>query len=172
MTASDISALFAILISVLALLFTFLNFKRERNKINQDLIFQEKISAYKDLISQANQTYESLYPLVTKVQEFEGTPEEWLSFFVEVRAEYSNLGYEFQKLLFKHLPILPNEIYKEMDKFCTKIIEFVTITIDCNSETTMKSYNNLEKKLHKIIDCTRADLNVDKLNIVLSKRLQ
>ncbi|WP_300567285.1 hypothetical protein [Flavobacterium sp.] len=172
MTSSDVTAFFAILISVLALLFTFLNFRREKNKINQDLIFQEKITAYKDLIFQANQTYELLYFLVEEVQSYEGTDKEWENNFDKVCGQYYNHGYEFQKLLFKYMPILPNEIYKEMDKFCTSTIGFVTSSFHCNSNATIQSYDNIEKKLHKIIDYVRTDLNVDKLNVVLSDRLK
>lgn len=171
MISSDIIAVSASIISVLALLFTFLTFKRERNKTNQDFIFQEKIAAYKELIFQANQTYELFYQLVEEVQSYKGSEENWNDFFENECGLYYNLGYDFQKILFRYIPILPNKIYKEMDEFCTEIIFFTTSSYHCNAHITSEAYDKLEITLQKIISLVRTDLNSDRLNIVLSKRL-
>lgn len=47
LTSSDIIAITATIISIFAFILTFLSYRRERSKSNQDLLYQEKISAYK-----------------------------------------------------------------------------------------------------------------------------
>ncbi|WP_333600412.1 hypothetical protein [Flavobacterium sp.] len=171
MTSSDNLAIFASVISIIALLIPFLSFRRERNKSNQDFIFQEKVLAYKDLIFQASQTYEQLFFLVEELQEFEGTKEEWEVAHGEECGRYYSLGYDFQKVIFRNIPILPNNIYKEMDSFSHEAIHFVTSAFNCNSNLTTTAYDNLEISLEKIIELVRIDLKVEKLNLNLAKRL-
>ncbi|AWA31101.1 hypothetical protein HYN48_13945 [Flavobacterium magnum] len=170
--SSDIIALIASAISIFALLITFLNYRRDRNKTNQDYIFQEKVIAYKDLIYQASESYELLFQLVQEVQDYEGTNEDWVSFYEKECGNYYKLGYDFQKVVFRCIPILPNDIYLRLDEFSHESIHFVTSAFHKNAELTITAYDNLELTLKKIIELIRIDLKVEKLNVNLSKRLE
>lgn len=172
MTSSDIVAIFATAISIFALILTFLSYQRDRNKSNQDLIFQEKIDAYKDLIFHANNIFESFFDLVQEVQDHEGTKKAWVKYIEKESTNYDSLVTDFQDTIFKAIPILPNKIYMELLEFGHESRHFVTSAFNGNAKLTIKAYDNLELSLRKIISLVRRDLRVDKLNVSLSNRLK
>jgi hypothetical protein len=172
MTSSDIVAIFATVISICALMVTFLSYRRDRNKSNQDLIFQEKINAYKDLIFHANNIFESFFDLIDQVQDHEGTKKAWVKYFEKESDNFDELVTDFQDAIFRSIPIIPNKIYSELIAFGLESRHFVTSAFNGNAKLTIKAHENLEISLRKIISLIREDLTVDKLNVNLSKRLK
>lgn len=172
MTSSDIVAIFATVISISAFVITYLSYQRDRNKSNQDLIFQEKIAAYKDLIFHANNIFESFFDLVDEIQDHDGTKKAWVKFFEKESENYDHLVTDFQETIFKSIPIMPNKIYKELIDFGLESRNFVTSAFNGNAKLTISAHDNLEISLRKIINLVREDLSVDKLNVSLSNRLK
>jgi len=171
MTSSDIIAIIATVISICAFVLTFFSYRRERSKSNQDLVFQEKIAAYKKLMFLANTTFESFFDLVEDVQDHEGSKKEWTKYLEKECAEYDKLVTEFQDAIFESLPILPDKVYRELIEFGQESRHFITSAFNGNARLTINAHDKLEKSLRKIIILVRTDLNVDKLNIDLKRRL-
>lgn len=172
MDNSDKISILALIISIGACLIAYFAFKRDKKKGNQDLIYQEKISAYKELMFSANKAYSRFYDIVNKVQFYEGKPEDWEDDFMKFSGTYFMMGYEFRDLLFKNMIVIPNHIFVEMDKLTIVLIGFVTSSAHCNTEITFQTYDKLGRKLKKITNLIRKDLNVEKLDDELAKRIK
>lgn len=172
MTSSDLTALLAIFISVIALLLTFFRFRRERNKSNQDHIFQEKVSSYKKLMLQANKIFESFFDIVDDILDHDGSKKNWEKYFNEESEGYDELVTEFQEAIFESIPLLPAKVYKELIEFGQESREFVTTAFQGNTDSTINAHEKLEKTLRKVIGTIRDDLNVENLNVNLKNRLK
>ncbi|MFI1770185.1 hypothetical protein [Thalassobellus citreus] len=172
MTLSENIALIAVGISLLAFLISFLSFRREKKKSNQDLLFQEKINAYKEISFLGNKTYGDFFDIINLVQEFDGTKKEWDKKFVKFSDDYYDQAFEFQNLLSKYMVVLPNKIYKSVNDYSMNLMGFVTISGHNDSELIIDGYDRLGDHLKIVVELIRADLNVDKLNVGLSKRIK
>ncbi|MNK21256.1 hypothetical protein D3C87_395090 [compost metagenome] len=172
MTSSDIIAIFATLISICAFAITFLSYRRERSKSNQDLVFQEKIAAYKKLSLHANNLFESFFNLVEDLQDHDGTKKEWTKQLAKECGSYDDQVTKFQEVIFESIPVLPEKVYRELIEFGLESSHFITSAFNGNSLLTINAHDKLEKSLRNIIKLIRKDLNVDKVNINLKKRLK
>jgi hypothetical protein len=172
MTPSDLIAISAAVISVCALIISFLGYRRDRNKSNQDFIFQEKVAVYKELTFRANNILEDYYRLVDELQHFEGSEKEWVKFYEKEYDYYDKLVEKFHGSLFKSTPILPKKVYNEMWDFGQGAAHFLTSSFNGNADITIIAYDRLELSLMKNVNLIREDLKVEKLNINLSNRLK
>ena len=172
MNFTEYIAITAILISFVALITPYLTFKRERKKSNEDIIFKEKIDAYKDICHKAHEIYTNFFDLVDKVQFYEGTSEEWEKKIPEYIGENYKVGFDFKKRVYQFVVLLPNEIFKKAEDLSEHFLGFVTTTTHCDAKSTIDAYDFLGNQLGELIELVRLDLNVDKLNIDLSKRIE
>lgn len=172
MTPSENIALIAVGISLLAFLISFLSFRREKKKANQDLLFQEKINAYKEISFLGNKIYSDFFDIINRVQEFDGTKKEWDKKFIKFSGDYYDQAFEFQNLLSKYMVILPSKIYESVENYSLNLMGFVTMSGHNDNEIIIDGYDRLGDQLKIIIKLIRADLNSDKLNVGLSKRIK
>lgn len=172
MTSSDLVAILTVLISLCALLVATLSFRRDRNKSNQDFLFQEKILVYKELIFHVNYIFESFYDLIEDLQDHDGSAKNWGKYLDKESVTYDNLVTEFQNCIYKALPMIPSEIYKQLIGFGLESRHFITSAFNKDEALTIEAHEKLEKSLRNVINMVRKDLNVDKLNIELSHRLK
>lgn len=172
MTLTDIIATSAVGISIFAFIISFLSYRRDRNKSNQDFIFQEKIKSYKEFTHRANKILEDYYKLVDDLKYFEGSEKEWVKFYEKDFDYYNKLVVKFYDSLFKTIPILPKIVYNEMWEFGQGISYFLTATSKGDIKITKTAYDRLESSLKKNVDLIREDLKVEKLNVHLSNRLK
>lgn len=172
MTSSDIIAITTTLISIFAFYIAFLTFRRDRNKLNQDFLFQEKVLAYKDLIFHINYIFESFFDMMDEMLDHEGSTRKWEKFLNKESKYYEKLIADLYKSIFKALPMIPSDIYKELINFGQASSQFIDSAFDKNETLTIEAHEKLDKNLRNIINLVRKDLNVDKLNLFLSNRLK
>ena len=172
LTNSEYFSIIAILISLSAILISYFTYRREKKKANQDILFQEKLLAFKEISFLANKLHFDFYSLVEVVQDFEGNEKEWEEKFDKISNQYYEQAFDFQNLLSKYMILFPNKIYLKIEEFAMNSVQFVTSSSHGENEITINSHDKLENQLHNIIDLIRSDLNVDKLNIELSKRIK
>lgn len=172
MTSSETISILAIGISLVALMISYFTFRREKKKANQDLLFQEKINAYKEISYSGNKFFGEFFDLVNNVQFYEGKPENWEKEFLNFSGDYYGKAFEFENTVAKHLVVLPNNIYEVCSEFSFVLTQFVTTSAHCNSEIIGEGYEKLAVKLETLIELIRYDLNIDKLNLELSKRIK
>lgn len=172
MTSSDIIAIITILISVGAFFIATLSFRRDRNKSNQDFLFQEKVIAYKELIFHVNFIFESFFDIMEEMLDHEGSITKWEKFLNKESGYYDGLVADLYKSIFRALPMIPSDIYKELIKFGQDSTLFIDSAFDKNEALTIEAHEKLDKNLRNIINLVRKDLNVDKLNLSLSNRLK
>ncbi|KQT29551.1 hypothetical protein ASG22_19700 [Chryseobacterium sp. Leaf405] len=171
MKPSDLLAILTVIISVCALIVATLSYRRDRNKSNQDFLFQEKVLAYKELLFHVNYIFESFFDLMDEMIDHEGSNKKWEKFLNKESEFYDNLVADYYKSIFKALPMIPSDIYKELIRFGQDSTNFITLTFDNNEDLTIEEHNKLEQSLRNVISVIRKDLNVDKLNVTLTKRL-
>jgi len=169
---SENIALVAVGISLLAFLISYLTYRREKRKANQDLLFQEKINAYKEISFLGNKIYSDFFDVINLVQDFDGTKKEWEKKFIKFSDDYYDQAFEFQNLLSKYMVILPNKIYKSVEDYSMNLMGFVTMSAHNDNEIIIDGYDRLGDHLKVVIELIRSDLNVDKLNVGLSKRIK
>ncbi|MGI9650924.1 hypothetical protein [Chryseobacterium sp. RLHN22] len=172
MTPSDITTILTTSISICALVVAALSYRRDRNKSNQDFLFQEKILAYKELIFHVNFIFESFFDIMDELLDHEGSTIKWEKFFNRESEYYDSLVTDFYKSIFRALPTIPSDIYKELINFGQDSMQFIDSAFDKNEALTIESHEKLDKSLRNIINLVRKDLNVDQLNIILSNRLK
>lgn len=172
MTSSDIIAITTTLISIFAFYIAFRTFRRDRNKSNQDFLFQEKVLAYKDLIFHVNYIFESFFDLMDEMLDHEGSNIKWEKFLNKESEYYDSLVADLYKSIFRALPVIPSDIYKELITFGQDSTQFITSAFDKDEALTKQSHEKLDQSLRSVISMVRKDLNVDKLNVILSKRLK
>ncbi|WES98288.1 hypothetical protein P2W68_01440 [Chryseobacterium arthrosphaerae] len=172
MTSSDLNSITTIVISVGAFIVATLSYRRDRNKSNQDFLFQEKVFAYKELIFHVNFIFESFFDLMDEMLDHEGTNKKWEKFLNKESEYYDGMVEDFYKSIFRSLPMIPSDIYKELIKFGQESTQFITSAFDKDQDLTIKAHEKLDQSLRTVISLIRDDLNVDKLNVTLSKRLK
>jgi len=172
LTSSEKISLLALGISLIALLITYLTFRRGKKKANQDLLFQEKINAYKDISYLGNKIYREFFDLVNNVQFYEGDEKKWEKEFLKFSGDYYGKSFEFENTVSKYMVIIPSKIYDTCFELSFMLTHFVTTASHCDSEIIGNGYDNLGIKLDNLIELIRVDLNVDKLNLELSKRIK
>lgn len=172
MTSSEKISILALGISLIALLITYLTFKREKKKANQDLLFQEKINAYKDISFLGNKIYREFFDVVNNVQFYEGKAKKWEKEFLEFSGDFYAKSFEFENIVSKHMVIIPSKIYDACSEFSFVLTQFVTTAGHCDNEIIINGYDKLGFKLEELIELIRTDLNADKLNLELSKRIK
>lgn len=172
MTSSDINSIITVVISVGAFLVATLSYRRDRNKSNQDYLFQEKVIAYKELIFHVNFIFESFFDLMDEMLDHEGTNKKWEKFLNKESEYYDGIVEDFYKSIFKALPMIPSDIYKELIKFGQESTLFIDSAFDKDENQTIKAHEKLDESLRNVISLVRKDLNVDKLNVTLSRRLK
>lgn len=172
MTSSDITAILTTLISICALVVATLSYQRDRNKSNQDFLFQEKVNAYKELIFHINFMFESFFDIMDEMLDHEGSNMKWEKFLKKESGYYDDLVADFYNSIFKALPMIPSDIYKELIKFGQDSTQFIDSAFEKNEALTTEAHEKLDKNLKIIINLVRKDLNVDKLNLSLSNRLK
>lgn len=172
MTSSDINSIITVVISVGAFIVATLSYRRDRNKSNQDFLFQEKVLAYKELIFHVNFIFESFFDLMDEMLDHKGTDKKWEKFLNKESEYYDGIVEDFYKSIFRSLPMIPSDIYKELIKFGQESTQFITSAFDKDEDLTIKAHEKLDQSLRTVISLIRDDLSVDKLNVTLTKRLK
>ncbi|MYY44362.1 MULTISPECIES: hypothetical protein [Weeksellaceae] len=172
MNTTDTIAFFALLVAILALLFSFFVYLKDRKRNNQDQLFQEKLSSYKELLNLAKTTYSKLFDLVDIIQSFQGDENQWEKKYSKISGSYYGLAYEFSYALSKNSFIIPELILVELTELEAALIHFVTTGSHQNSEITIASYERLEERIERVENLIRKDLNIENLSRELNKRLR
>jgi len=102
----------------------------------------------------------------------EGSNKKWGKFLNKESDFYDDLIADYYKSIFKAVPIIPSSIYKELIQFGQESTQFINSALDKDEDLITKAHEELEKNLRNVISLIREDLNVDKLNVILSQRLR
>ncbi|UWX59761.1 hypothetical protein N0B40_15235 [Chryseobacterium oranimense] len=172
MNTADTIAFFALLIAILALFFSFFVYLKDRRRSNQDQLFQEKLSSYKELLNLAKTAYSKFFDIVDYIQSFRSDEDQWEKKYIKVSGPYYGLAYEFNYALSKNSFIIPEEVLVELTKLDDALIHFVTAGHHQNSEISITSYDKLEKQIEKVESLIKKDLNIENLSFGLNKRLK
>ncbi|MFN1218161.1 hypothetical protein ACKW6Q_14415 [Chryseobacterium kwangjuense] len=172
MNTTDTIAFFALLVAILALIFSFIVYLKDRRRNNQDQLFQEKLSSYKELLSLAKSTYSKFFDIIDYIQSFSGDENQWEKKYLRISGPYYGLAYEFNYALSKNSFIIPDDILNELTELELALTHFVTAGHHQSSEIAISSYEKLEKRIEKIENLIRKDLNIENLSRGLNNRLR
>lgn len=91
MKSSNITSILTTLISICALVIATLSYRRDRNKSNQDFLFQEKVLAYKELIFHVSFIFESFFDIMDEMLDHERSTIKWEKFLNKESEYYDSL---------------------------------------------------------------------------------
>ncbi len=168
MEVSDQITFFAVFLSVLAFILSYLTFKREQKKSNEDILYQEKINAYKDIVYEAKKIYHEYYIIVNALEKDHSATLQSETYL----NRYFEKAYEFDNLISKFIILLPNTIYTELDTFSDSLTEFLSEISLTNPHENKLEYKKLKNQLSSIISLIRSDINIDELTIELNDRIK
>lgn len=171
MTTSDTLSAGALIISLSALVFSFFTYVKDRKRNNQDQIFQEKLTSYKELLHLARTTYLKFFDIIDYIQYFNGDQNQWNKKYNKISGSYYGLAFEFKYALSKVSFIIPENICNELFELEFALTHFVTSGYHQDSELSMKAYDSLDERIDSIENLIKSDLSVNKLNLSLTKRI-
>ena len=171
MNTSDILSSVAIILSIASIILTFLNYNREKNKSNQDLLYQDKLNSYKELMFLANDCFAKLFDIVNKVQDNTYKKDLWEKKWHKFSGTYYSVGFNFQKHVQKNSLIIPEKIYNNLFEISNEFIGFVTSSYHCEVSITHNSYEYLSEHLFEIENMFKSDLKIDILEKGLKSRI-
>lgn len=144
---------------------------RENKKSFQEKIFDYKYIAYKEILQEIGMYYEEVYSLLNTYQFFEGTQDEWRIEFSGEFKKYVVKARKIDKLYYKNLNILPENLLTKLREFNFLAYGHLTHHAKINRDLPHRSYERLWELLLEFAEESRKDLSTDILNVTLSKRL-
>jgi len=144
---------------------------RENKKSFQEKIFDYKYIAYKEILQEIGTFYEEVYSLLDIYQFFEETQEEWRINFSGEFKKYLEKARKIDKLYYKNLSILPENLLTKLREFNFLAYGHLTHHATLNSDLPHRSYERLWELLLEFAEESRKNLSTDILNVTLSRRL-
>lgn len=172
MTTSDIIAIFSLIFSILAIVFSIFIYLKDQKRNNQDQLFQEKLNSYKELMNTAKSTYSKFFDIVDYVQFFTGEKKQWEKKFQKYSGVYYGLAFEFKYCLSRNSFILQEQILSKLEELEFALIHFVTSSYHQDNEITFSAYESIGQQIEEIEELIRSDLNIKNLNKGLQKRIK
>lgn len=172
MTNSDFIAIFSLIFSILALVFSVFIYFKDQKRNNQDQLFQEKINAYKELLNIAKTTFTKFFDIVDYVQYFEGDKNQWEKKYQKFSGNYYGMAFEFEYCLSKNSFLLQDEIYSKLKELEFSLIHFITSSSNQSKEITFEAYEGIGNRIEEIESLIKTELNINSLNKGLNKRIK
>lgn len=161
-----------------ALVFSFLNYRRSRKYENENHIFKLKIELYYKIITEANGVLNGLNLIARQgqdaIQSNSGLAMEKLN---ELAKVADRVSFEFDDFVIVNCLIVPEKILIRINQFSKKLLEDANLYGEYSEsknplDNIDKFIDELYLDIAEIAELFREDLNVDKLNTSLWKRLR
>lgn len=164
--------------SIGALLFSFLNFRRNRKFENENYLYRSKVETYikiqEELIKLTRCITDNYFEAVNY---FENQSQEAEKELNEKAESVDLMSQGFADFFLKNSLLMPENIFSSLGDFCTRVLG--TETLDTANAITSEILPEFKEKFNSIIDeaekisyLLRDDLHIEKLNVSLYKRLK
>lgn len=169
---TEIISIASFIIASGALTITILNFKRQRTIENENFIYKSKIEVYNNFTTEINRLikcYQKAYVALTLHDN--GSKVLTRQQLIELANQIDNCGYKLEDIFAENQLLLTESVSE-------KIESFIDDFIYRSNETTYdaKLINDLLKDIYvdaqDLINIFRVDLNIDRINQSLFRRLK
>jgi hypothetical protein len=163
----------AIGLAILAWIVSFIQLRRSRRQNNEDIIFQNKIDVYRQIISQTYDFLQKSYFILDELPDFKGNKEEWTE--TKMPELYRQLNPMIDKMdsdFIGHVIFLPDDFIKKYNEFSFKCQRLLVEHYHFDNQVSIETYMTLTEMHNDLINEVRRDLHVDLLNEKLKYRLQ
>ncbi|WP_343534031.1 hypothetical protein [Pedobacter sp.] len=166
-----------IAISVVALVYSIRSYKQSHKINNENILYQEKINAYKDImysLSDLLNTIQLYLQLTEEKIKQKALKEEDIEEISEFTDEIDDKVNEFDNVVKANSSILPNKILNKLDYLVFELFD-VKPLIDLEKYEIPiyeKSLDTFYEQAGILVDAFRKDLNTKALNQTLFKRIK
>jgi hypothetical protein len=173
MTNIEIFTLCNSILTTVALSLTYFNYRHSRKKDFQDKLYQIKLDAYKELNMKCYDAFKQLNINSSPFDEIYNidTKPEWDIFFLREIPKLYYVGFQLQESIYNYAHILPNDVMESYYDFSNNCLSFVTNSAHFNIELIIDSTDRIWKQYAELIDITRKDLSIEKVDKGLFKRM-
>jgi len=160
-----------------ALIFSVLNFRRNRSLENQNHLFKSKIEIYSKIFTELNHLINKLQNHLIQTKQLLANPSQDTKDALYKKADkIDKLCFQFDDLIISNSLLIPKNILEELNNLSTKILN--NDPADDESQSLNHEINRAENFLNQLITeanrigvLLRKDIRTDELNTDLYKRL-
>ena len=165
--------LVALLLALLAWVISFIQLKRQRRQNNEDLVYSQKIDAYRQTILRAYNFLQESYVILEVLSDFEGDEQSWIEtkmpeLFRSLNPLIDQMDNEFIGCAI----FLPEEFVKRYNDFSFKCQRLLVEHYQFDNAHSSATYEQLNSMHQELINAARQDLHIKVLNEKLKYRLQ
>lgn len=154
-------------ISAVAMIFSYLGFRRGRRLENENFLFQKRFLIYAEILGKLERLNGFLYEriqLVNKITSIKDNPEE----LKKIANEIDNAIYEFGYLLTDNILLIEEKVEEKLN-------ELVMLFYETDEEITIENYSKYKMRIDEITSeleqIMRFELKLDVLNKKLKIRM-
>lgn len=167
--AIQLSGLF---LAILAWVVSFVQLRRSRLQNNEDILFTNKIEAYKQTILSTYEFLQKSYFILEELPEFKGNKESWVDtrmpeLFRLLNPVIDNMDNQF----LGYAMFLPDDFVKRYNEFSFKCQRLLVEHYHFDNEVSSNTYSLLTEMHQDLVNAARKDLHIEVLNEKLRYRL-
>lgn len=177
MSGETLIELLAILIASAALICSFLSYRQSHKINNENILYQEKINAYKDImyaLSDLLNTIDLYFDLTDEKLDRKKLGEEHKKEALEFTEEIERKSNEFDSEVKANAAILPGKILSKLEDLAYNLFRLKPL-VDLQKsdvENYDKSLEGFYEQAEKLVGMFRKDLNTKELNQGLFRRIK
>lgn len=163
----------AIGLAILAWIVSFIQLRRSRRQNNEDIIFQNKIEAYRQIILRTYDFLQQSYFILDELPDFKGGKKEWTE--KKMPELYRQLNPLIEKMdsdFIGQVMFLPDDFTKKYNEFSFKCQRLLVEHYHFDNKISIETYTTLTEMHNDLINESRKDLHINLLNEKLKYRLQ
>ncbi|MDB5202791.1 MAG: hypothetical protein JWQ27_2200 [Ferruginibacter sp.] len=162
-----------ITVSIAALIFSILAYKRGASLENENLLFKLKIDIYSRILLEIRNLVDGLQDHLKEVTETLNGPSIEIGTKLDEQAKHIDiLCFEFSDFIVNHSLIIPEIVLEKLLQFTTKIVDNQQLPDHYTVPVVMENFiTEMLDDANNINIALRNDLHIEKLNISMYKRL-
>lgn len=163
----------AIGLAILAWIVSFIQLRRSRRQNNEDIIFQNKIDAYRQIILQAYDFLQKSFFILDELPDFKGNKNEWTEKRMpELFRQLNPLIEKMDSDFIAQVMFMPDDFIKKYNEFSFKCQRLLVEHYHFDNQLSIDTYMKLTEMHNDLINEVRQDLHINLLNEKLKYRLQ
>lgn len=174
MTTEETLTTINIFLTSITLVVGYLTYRFSKKKDFEDQLFQIKIEAYKEINEACFKAFQKLdvnsTPFV-EMYDFK-TENEWRKYYEKEVTPLFYIGFDIEKLVFKHTLFLPPGIVDKFDEYGQYCLSYITQFGHFDSKLNCESSDRLWEMYTELLGLLREDLKVLELDKGLVSRIK
>jgi signal transduction histidine kinase len=161
------------IISAIAIVVSIAGYLLNRKMLNQNKVFDEKIKAYQEILKAINHVLNTVINGLYEGQEIiKNKRTNWEDRLDELADQVDDAIDQMNDIIIVNALVLPSAVIEQLDRF-SDFIDDIYVEEVLEKETKLDHLNQLlNDRFKELFNMMRNDLNADKLNHGLEKRIR